>query len=105
MIWNLVRYNQSMKTYYVYILASKPNGTLYVGVTSNLLQRMDQHKAKQADGYTKKYGISDLVYYEQTQYINAALIREKNLKSWHRMWKVELIEKNNPTWRDLSEDF
>ncbi|RYF27595.1 MAG: GIY-YIG nuclease family protein [Chloroflexi bacterium] len=94
-----------MKTYYVYILANKPNGALYVGVTSNLLERMNQHKQKQIDGFTKKYDISDLVYFEQTEYINAALIREKNLKNWHRSWKVELIEKNNPSWRDLSEDF
>lgn len=105
MIYWLVRYNQPMKTYYVYILANKPNGALYVGVTSNLLERMNQHKQKQIDGFTKKYDISDLVYFEQTEYINAALIREKNLKNWHRSWKVELIEKNNPSWRDLSEDF
>ncbi len=87
--------------YYVYILASKKNGTLYVGVTSNLIRRVHQHKAGLVDGFTKKYGVHLLVYYEQIEDINSAIQREKGLKNWKRQWKIELIEKSNPTWKDL----
>lgn len=90
-----------MKSYYVYILASKRNGTLYVGVTNNLIRRIYQHKNKLADSFTKKYNIYNLVYYEITSEIDAAIKREKQIKKWRRSWKLALIEKENPDWRDL----
>lgn len=86
---------------YVYILASKKNGTLYIGVTSNLVQRIHQHKIGAIDGFTKKYGVHLLVYYESIEDINSAILREKQLKAWKRQWKIELIEKDNPNWNDL----
>ncbi|MFZ1249458.1 MAG: GIY-YIG nuclease family protein [Candidatus Saccharimonadales bacterium] len=91
-----------MYTYYVYILASKPNGTLYVGVTNNLERRLFEHKHELADGFTKKYGVKTLVYYEESTSIGAAITREKQLKKWERAWKVRLIEEGNPYWKDLS---
>ena len=91
------------KEYYVYILASNQNGTLYVGVTSNLIKRVWQHKNDLADGFTKKYQIHNLVYYEQTNLVEEAIKREKRLKDWKRNWKIELIEKSNPQWIDLYE--
>jgi len=93
-----------MKNYYVYILASQRNGTLYIGVTSDLIKRVQQHKSNIADSFTKKYNIHTLVYYEQTEDINAALAREKVLKKWNRDWKLKLIEKDNPNWKDLYFD-
>ena len=90
-----------MKNYYVYILASKRNGTLYIGVTSNLLKRVYEHKSKMVEGFTKKYNVHKLVYYEQTNIIQSALTREKQLKKWYRKWKIELIEEMNPEWKDL----
>ena len=90
-----------MKSYFVYILASDRNGTLYVGVTSDLVKRVWQHKNKVADGFTKKYGVNKLVYYEETTDVNSAIAREKQLKNWQRKWKLELIEKFNPQWEDL----
>ncbi|HLD44407.1 MAG TPA: GIY-YIG nuclease family protein [bacterium] len=93
-----------MKTYYVYILASKKNGTLYVGVTSNLSKRIFEHKQDLVDGFTKKYGVHSLVYIEQTNDVNDALLRERRLKAWKRQWKIDLIEKSNPNWNDLYED-
>ena len=95
---------ESMKQYFVYILASKKNGTLYIGVTSDLLGRIWQHKNKVVDGFTKKYDVNYLVYYEQTEDVWSALAREKQLKNWKRQWKIELIEKENPEWRDLYRD-
>ncbi|MEI7480139.1 MAG: GIY-YIG nuclease family protein [bacterium] len=94
-----------MKNYYVYILTSKYNGTLYIGVTNNLPFRVSQHKLGIADGFTKKYNIKNLVYYETTQDIVSAIEREKSLKRWKRDWKIKLIEKENPEWRDLSLNF
>ena len=91
----------SMKQYYVYILASERNGTLYVGVTSDLVKRIWQHKNNLADGFTKKYGAHQLVHYEETSDVNSAIAREKQLKNWQRKWKLELIEKTNPQWEDL----
>ena len=91
-----------MKTYFVYILASQKNGTLYIGVTNNLLRRMDEHKRGLVEGFTKKYKVHRLVYYESTGDITAALRREKQLKKWERNWKLRLIEKHNPEWDDLS---
>ena len=93
------------KTYYVYILASKRNGTLYIGVTNDLERRLYEHKNNLVDGFTKRYNVHDLVYYEVTNDVNAALQREKQLKRWTRKWKIELIEKVNHEWRDLAEDF
>ena len=89
------------KAFCVYILASARNGTLYVGVTSNLLQRVWQHKEGIADGFTKKYEISSLVWYEQHDSAESAITREKQIKKWNRMWKIRLIEATNPYWNDL----
>lgn len=88
-------------SYYVYILASKRNGTLYVGVTNNLVRRVYEHRNGLVDGFTKKYGVKDLVYFEETNDVKEAIIREKRLKTWKRKWKIELIEKSNPNWLDL----
>ncbi len=85
-----------MKNYYVYILASKHNGTLYIGVTSNLARRVYEHKNNLIDGFTKKYNVHMLVFYEHTTDVGSALRREKQLKKWNREWKIELIEKENP---------
>ena len=89
------------KQYYVYILASKKNGTLYIGVTNNLLRRVYEHKNDSIDGFTRKYGVHKLVYYEITGDIESAITREKRLKKWKREWKIEMIEKCNPEWNDL----
>ncbi len=86
---------------YVYFLSNKPFGVLYIGVTGNLLGRMMQHRSGVIEGFTKKYNLKQLVYYEQFQYIEDALWREKSLKKWKRIWKLELISKHNPSWRDL----
>ncbi len=94
-----------MKSYYVYILASKRNGTLYIGVTHDLNKRVYEHKKKFIKGFTNKYQVHQLVYYETTSEITSALHREKQLKKWKRVWKIELIEKNNPQWKDLYETF
>lgn len=88
---------------YVYILASKRNGTLYIGVTGNLARRVGEHKDHVVDGFTKKYGVERLVWYEACGSIEQAIIREKQLKKWNRDWKLTLIEKDNPEWNDLSE--
>ena len=85
----------------VYILSSKRNGTLYIGVTSNLLQRVWQHKNDFVEGFTKRYGVHTLVWYETHSTMDSAITREEALKKWKRSWKIELIEKDNPTWRDL----
>ena len=89
------------KNFCVYILASKRNGTLYIGVTSNLIKRIWQHREGVADGFTKKYNVKRLVYYEQHDTAESAIHREKRLKEWKRQWKVELIKKFNPKWDDL----
>lgn len=87
----------------VYILASKYNGTLYIGVTSNLIQRIWQHKNDLVEGFSEKYGVHSLVYYELHGDMPTAIQREKQLKKWNRQWKIDLIEKMNPAWRDLWE--
>ena len=92
-----------MKAPCVYILASKPNGTLYIGATSNLAQRVWQHKSDFVEGFTKRYGVHRLVWYEAHESMKGALTRERMLKRWKRTWKIELIEKDNPTWSDLSD--
>jgi putative endonuclease len=89
------------KQYYVYILANKRNGTLYIGVTSNLVKRIWEHKNKLVDGFTKKYSVKNLVYYEQYSDPTNAIKREKRLKKYKRKWKLELIDKHNPDWKDL----
>ena len=89
------------KQYYVYILASKRNGTLYIGVTADLIRRIYEHKNKLVEGFTQKYNVHDLVYYEVTESVEGAIAREKQLKKWNREWKVRLIEKGNPDWKDL----
>ena len=93
-----------MKSAYVYILASKRNGTLYIGVTSDLIKRINEHKKGLVDGFTKKYNVHLLVYYEQFLDIYSAISREKQLKHWRRKWKLQLIELHNPNWRDLYFD-
>ncbi|MHB9102598.1 MAG: GIY-YIG nuclease family protein [Sulfuricella sp.] len=85
----------------VYILASRRNGTLYVGVTSDLVKRIWQHKNDQAEGFTKKYAVHDLVYFESHENMLSAIQREKQIKKWQRNWKVEMIEAKNPNWTDL----
>ncbi len=90
-----------MKSGYVYILASKRNGTLYTGVTSNLVKRVYQHKEHSIEGFTKKYQVTQLVYFEEHDDIGQAIIREKQIKVWKRQWKLNLIEKDNPNWIDL----
>ena len=94
-----------MARYYVYILANKPRGALYIGMTNNLTRRIDEHRQGLVEGFTKKYGVKRLVYFEDTQDVDSALTREKQLKKWNRLWKIRLIERANPDWRDLSEDF
>ncbi len=82
-------------------MANKPNGTLYIGVTSDLVQRAWQHKSDLVPGFTKRYGTHTLVWYEVHETMESAITREKRLKEWKRAWKVELIEQGNPSWRDL----
>ena len=90
-----------MKQSYVYIMASKSNGTLYIGVTGDLIKRVYEHKNDLTDGFTKRCQVHNLVYYEVFENIEQAIIREKQLKKWRRQWKINLIEKDNPEWRDL----
>ena len=90
--------------YFVYILTNKNNNVLYVGVTNDLSRRMTEHKNKIVGGFTKKYNTNKLVYYEITNDIETALNREKQLKNWHRQWKIDLIERDNKEWKDLSEN-
>ena len=89
----------------VYILASQRNGTLYIGVTSDLIARIHQHRNEALGGFTRKYGVKRLVWFEVHEEMEPAIIREKQLKKWNRAWKLRLIEEANPGWRDLAEDF
>ena len=93
-----------MHQYYVYILASKPRGILYVGVTNDLMRRIDEHRNGLNAGFTRKYGVHMLVHFEQGTDVTAAIWREKCIKKWRRNWKIELIEAENPEWRDLYPD-
>ena len=90
-----------MKRYFVYILASKRNGTLYIGVTSDLIRRVYEHRNKLFPGFTAKYNVGMLVYFEEFSDIESAIYREKQLKKWNRKWKLDLIEEWNPGWKDL----
>jgi len=90
-----------MEQYYTYIMASKKNGVLYVGVTNDIIKRSYEHKVGIVKGFTKRYNIKILVYYEIHGSIEAAITREKQIKKWKRDWKIELIEKENPEWNDL----
>jgi putative endonuclease len=93
-----------MGQYYIYILASKRNGTLYIGVTNNLVRRVREHQNNLVEGFTKKYGVHQLVWYEIADTPEAAITREKQLKKWRRAWKLKLIEEKNPNWRDLYDE-
>jgi putative endonuclease len=93
-----------MNSYYVYIIASKRNGTLYIGVTNDLIRRIAEHKNGRVEGFSKRYKINQLVYYEESADIASAIVREKRLKKWKRAWKLRLIEEENPGWRDLYQD-
>ena len=97
-----------MKTthqYYVYLLAGKIRGTLYIGMTNDLQRRVYEHKMGIKKGFTQKYGVNRLVYFEVFQNVNEAIDREKNMKKWKRDWKIKLIEKENKSWSDLSKDW
>lgn len=87
--------------FFVYILASRKKGTIYIGVTNNLARRVLEHKNDLIEGFTKDYKVHDLVHYEETDSVDVAITREKQLKKWKREWKVKLIEENNPLWEDL----
>ena len=89
----------------VYLLASQRNGTLYTGVTSDLIQRVHEHREGVVPGFTSKHAVKRLVWFEQHSTMENAIIREKRIKKWNRAWKLELIEASNPNWRDLAEDF
>ena len=92
------------ENYYIYILASRKNGVIYIGVTNNLIRRVYEHKNSLVEGFTKKYNVKTLVYYEVHKDIKQAIIREKRLKEWKRQWKIDLIEQTNPEWKDLYND-
>ncbi len=87
--------------YYVYIICNKRNGTLYIGITSDLIKRTWQHKNGLVKGFSEQYGLKTLVYFEAYQNVEEAILREKRLKKWNREWKIKLIEKTNPDWKDL----
>ena len=91
-------------TYYVYVLASAPNGTLYVGVTNDLARRVYEHREGSVPGFTKQFAVTCLVYFEAHTSIESAILREKKLKRWRRAWKIALIGTENPTWRDLYDE-
>ncbi len=94
-----------MKRYFVYILTNKSNRVLYIGVTNNLTRRIWEHKQKLVEGFTQKYNCTKLVYFEDTESVYAAIEREKQLKNWHRRWKINLITENNPDWEDLTKKY
>jgi len=97
--------SKGFKQYYVYILTNKNNKVLYIGVTNDLERRIFEHKNKLVEGFTKKYNLNKLIYYETTEDVSSAIEREKQLKNWHRDWKINLIKSFNPTWKDLGEIF
>jgi putative endonuclease len=89
------------RSYWVYILASKIGGTLYIGVTNDLIRRVYEHRMGLVDGFTKQYGVHRLVYFEKYSDVESAIVREKRMKKWNRAWKIRLIEETNPNWDDL----
>ena len=93
--------NRVYHNYWVYIVTNKPNGTLYIGVTGGIDDRMERHSSGNGSVFTSKYKLFKLVYFEEFQYIDDAISREKQLKNWHRQWKINLIEESNPNWDDL----
>ncbi len=93
------------RTYFTYILTNRPNGTLYTGVTNNLVRRLAEHREGRADSFTKRYSIHNLVWFEHHTDIQEAILREKRIKRWNRAWKIDLIEATNPRWRALAADF
>ena len=90
--------------FFVYLMASRRKGTLYCGVTNDLLRRVHEHREGQGEGFTAKYGVTQLVWFERHSDINEAILREKRIKTWNREWKIALIERENPGWRDLAID-
>jgi len=92
------------KQFCVYILSNRPRGTLYIGVTSNLAQRIGQHREKQVEGFSKRYDLRNLVWFEMHETAESAILREKQIKKWNRIWKLKLIEQANPSWRDFFGD-
>jgi len=94
----------SRMLYYVYLLASKKNGTLYVGVTNDIVRRVYEHRTSAVEGFTDRYGVKMLVWFDSTGSVEAAIQKEKQIKNWKRAWKIALIEKGNPQWRDLYPD-
>ena len=97
--------HKNIHHYYLYLLTNKKNGTLYIGVTNNLERRLFEHKNKLVDGFTKRYNLNKLIYFETYQFVNDAIKRERNMKKWKRQWKIDLIERDNPNWKDLSKDW
>jgi putative endonuclease len=102
--WRKPESSRGVLSYYIYILVSRRNGTLYIGVTNNLVKRIYEHKNDLMKGFTKKYGVHTLVHYEQCESVESAIRREKQLKAWHRKWKISLIEETNREWKDLYDD-
>jgi putative endonuclease len=90
--------------FWVYIMASRRHGTLYTGVTRNLVRRVWEHRTDVVEGFTRRYAVHRLVWFESTGFLHAAITREKQIKAWKRQWKIELIEKSNPEWRDLYDE-
>ena len=88
-------------SYFVYIMTNKPNGVIYIGVTNDLIRRVYEHNHHLAKGFTDRYNLEKLVWFAQTDDVNSAIAREKQLKNWHRQWKLDLIEQMNPDWQDL----
>jgi len=110
LIGDLQKINQNtiakyMKNYYVYILTNKKQGILYVGITNNLERRIYEYKNKKIKGFTEKYNLDKLAFYEDTSDVSFAIQREKQLKKWNRQWKIDLIEKDNPEWIDLASSW
>ena len=96
---------KNVHQYYVYIVTNKKEGTLYIGFTNDLERRMHEHKSKLVEGFTKKYNLDKLIYFEVYQYVKDAIKREKQLKNWNRAWKIKLIETDNKEWSDLAADW
>lgn len=94
-----------MTNFYVYILANRPQGVLYIGLTNELERRLEEHKSKKLKGFTHKYNVDKLVYFEEFETYDEAFTRERRMKKWNRNWKIELIEKDNPGWKDLSAEW